>query len=93
MDDDAAVAESYVIAVSTAATDNGDQDTLSGGRYVDRYQRVDGSWKCSHRTFVADWIIEQPSTDQRDEPGGMYEALTTRGGLYPDDPIYAFWSA
>ena len=93
VDGDAAVAESYVIAVATAPGDDGDQDTISGGRYVDRYQRVDGAWKCSHRTFVADWIIEQPSTDQRDEPGSMYEALTTRGSLYPDDPIYSFWSA
>ncbi len=91
VDGDTAVAESYVIAVATASTDNGDQDTLSGGRYLDRYQRVNGQWKCSHRTFVSDWIIEQPSTDQRDEPGSMYESLTTRGGLYPDDPVYGFW--
>ncbi|MDH3641874.1 MAG: nuclear transport factor 2 family protein [Gammaproteobacteria bacterium] len=93
VDGDSAVAESYVIAIATAATDEGDQDTLSGGRYVDRYQRLNGAWKCSHRTFVSDWIIEQPSTDQRDEPGSMYEALTTRGGLYPEDPIYSFWKA
>lgn len=93
VDGDSAVAESYVIATATAATDDGDQDTLSGGRYIDRYQRLNGAWKCSHRTYVADWIIEQPSTDQRDEPGSMYEALSTRGALYPDDPVYSFWNA
>jgi hypothetical protein len=93
VDGDSAVAESYVIAVATAPADDGDQDTISGGRYVDRYQKLDGLWKCSHRTFVADWVIEQPCTDQRDEPGGMYESLTTRGGLYPNDPLYAFWKA
>ncbi len=92
VDGDAAVAESYVIAVSTAAGEDGDVDTLTGGRYLDRFQRVDGQWKTSHRTYVSDWLIEQPSSDQRDEPGSMYEALTTRGGLYPDDPVYAFWS-
>lgn len=91
VDDESAVAESYVIATATAATDQGDQDTLSGGRYVDRYQFLNGAWKCSHRTFVSDWIIEQPSTDQRDEPGSMYESLTLRGGLYPNDPVYSFW--
>lgn len=90
---DSAVAESYVIAMATAPSDDGDQDTLSGGRYLDRYQRADGVWKCSHRTFVADWVIEQPSTDQRDQPGSMYEALTTRGGLYPNDPLYSFLAA
>ncbi len=89
---ESAIAESYVIATATAGTDHGDQDTLSGGRYVDRYQLVDGAWKCSHRTFISDWIIEQPSTDQRDQPGSMYESLTLRGGLYPNDPVYAFWN-
>jgi SnoaL-like domain len=93
VDGESAVAESYVIATATAATDHGDQDTLSGGRYLDRYQLVDGVWKCSHRTFVSDWIIEQPSTDQRDVPGSMYESLTIRGGLHPSDPVYAFWNS
>ncbi len=93
VDGDTAVAESYVIAIATADTDDGDQDTLTGGRYIDRYQRLNGAWKCSHRTFVADWIIEQPSTDQRDQPGTMYETLSTRGGLYPEDPIYSFWGS
>jgi hypothetical protein len=92
VDGDSAVAESYVIAIATAASDDGDQDTISGGRYLDRYERLDGVWKCSHRAFVADWIIEQPSTDQRDEPGGMYASLTTRGSLYPNDPLYSFWN-
>lgn len=91
VDGESAVAESYVIATATAATDQGDQDTLSGGRYLDRYKQLNGAWKCSHRTFVSDWIIEQPSTDQRDEPGSMVESLTIRGCLYPNDPVYSFW--
>ena len=93
VDGESAVAESYVIAAATAASDQGDQDTLSGGRYLDRYQLLGGVWKCSHRTFVSDWIIEQPSTDQRDVPGSMYESLTIRGSLYPNDPVYAFWNS
>lgn len=93
VDGESAVAETYVIATATAATDHGDQDTLSGGRYLDRYQLLDGVWKCSHRTFVSDWIIEQPSSDQRDIPGSMYESLTLRGGLHPNDPVYAFWKS
>ncbi len=36
-----------------------------------------------------DWMTSQPSTDQSGQ--GMYETLTTRGGKYPDDPLYAFW--
>lgn len=86
-----AVAETYVIAVDTRAGDDGDMDRLSGGRYLDRFEAIDGAWKFTHRTFVHDWQIEQPSTDQRDDPDGMYAALRTRGGHYPDDPVYSFW--
>ena len=95
VDGDSAVAESYVIAVSTTPGEDGseDQDAITGGRYLDRYRRVDGQWKCSHRSFVSDWVIEQPASDQRDEPGSMYETLTTRGGLFPNDPVYSFWNA
>lgn len=87
-----AVAETYVIAVDTRAGEGGDMDTLSGGRYLDRFEELDGAWKFTHRTFVHDWQIEQPATDQRNDPDGMYAALGTRGGHYPDDPVYAFWN-
>ncbi len=89
---DRAVAESYVIAISTAASAQGNTDRLTGGRYLDRFACVDGAWGFTHRSFVLDWLIEQPSSDRRDDPDSMYAALTTRGGLYPDDPLYAFWN-
>lgn len=87
-----AVAETYVIGHDTRAGDDGNVDSLTGGRYLDRFQKRDGIWKFTHRTFVHDWQIEQPCTDQRDDPDGMYAALQTRGGHFPDDPVYAFWS-
>lgn len=90
---DAAVAETYAIALATSRTDQGDQDAFVGGRYLDRFERIDGTWKFTHRTFVHDWQIEQPATDQRDDPDGMYAALTRRGTRYPDDPVYAFWDS
>ena len=90
---DAAVAETYAIAINTSRTDQGDQDAFVGGRYLDRFERIDGTWKFTHRTFVHDWQIEQPSTDQRDDPDGMYAALTRRGTLHPEDPVYAFWNS
>ena len=93
VDGDAAVAETYAIALATSPTDQGAQDALVGGRYLDRFERIDGAWKFTHRTFVHDWQIEQPSTDQRDDPDGMYAALTRRGTLHPDDPVYAFWNS
>ncbi len=93
VDGDDAVAESYAIGFSTSRTDEGDQDAFVGGRYLDRFERIDGTWKFTHRTFVHDWQIEQPSTDQRDDPDGMYAALTRRGTLHPDDPVYGFWDS
>ena len=81
---DDAVGESYVIANTTA----GGQDTLTGGRYVDAYQRRNGVWKIKARTFVVDWTNTQPTSY---ESGGMYAALTTRGCYGTSDPVYAFW--
>ena len=88
---DRAVAESYVIAIGTTADDGGDMDRLSGGRYLDRFACIDGAWRFEHRAFVQDWVIEQPTTDQRDDPDSIYASLANRGSRYPDDPIYAFW--
>jgi hypothetical protein len=81
---DDAVGESYVIANTTA----GGKDTLTGGRYVDAYQRRNGVWKIKARTFVVDWTNTQPTSY---ETGGMYAALTTRGCYGTSDPVYAFW--
>jgi hypothetical protein len=81
---DRAVGECYVIAHVTA----GGKDMLTGGRYIDAYERRDGVWKISARTFVLDWTHEQPTSD---EGGGLYASLTTRGCFGKDDPIYAFW--
>lgn len=40
-----------------------EMDLLVGGRYIDRFQRREGSWKISHRTGLTDWIrLEPPST-------------------------------
>jgi len=82
---DRAVGECYVIANATA----GGKDTLTGGRYVDAYERRNGIWKISSRTFVLDWINAQPTSF---EGGGMYASLRTRGCFGKEDPIYAFWN-
>lgn len=82
---DGAVGESYVIANVTV----GGRDILTGGRYIDAYERRSGVWKIKSRTFVVDWTNAQPTSY---EGGGMYASLTTRGCFGKSDPIYAFWS-
>jgi hypothetical protein len=79
-----AVGESYVLAAVTA----GGIDTLTGGRYIDAYERRDGVWKIKHRVFVQDFSNAQPTSY---EASGMYAALTTRGSFGAQDPVYAFW--
>ena len=89
VDGDVATAESYVLAFTSADVEGQDTDTFTGGRYVDRYERRDGVWKCTQRTFVLDWQTGHPSSDMGDT--GMLATLQTRGGRKPDDPIYEFW--
>jgi len=83
---DHAVGELYVIAQMTA----GGQDVMTGGRYIDTYQRRNGTWKIKTRTFVADWNTTHPSTLQKD---GFYEALKTWGSWGKSDPVYAHWAS
>ena len=35
-------------------------DRFICGRYIDRYRRVDGSWRMSHRTEAVDWSRTEP---------------------------------
>lgn len=85
IDGDGAVGETYVIAASTGRDGT---DTLTGGRYIDRFARRDGRWAIAERTFVLDWLRGEPST--RDMAGGMYAALDLHGQRGKGDPVYAF---
>lgn len=83
---DHAVGEHYIIAQMGASGN----DVMTGGRYIDSYERRDGVWKIASRTFVIDWTTSYPSSNQQD---GMYASLTTRGRYGPNDPIYAHWES
>ena len=83
---DHAVGEHYVIAHMCA----GGQDVMTGGRYIDSYERRGGIWKIASRTFVADWNSTHPKSMELD---GMYETLKTRGSFGKGDPIYAHWAS
>jgi len=81
-----AVGEHYVITHHRTSA----EDTMTGGRYLDRYERRDGTWKIASRVFVSDWTATHPSTY---EPAGFYEGLTTRGCFGSNDPIYKHWES
>lgn len=90
---DGAVGETYVIASATTRGDGASDstDTLTGGRYIDRFERREGRWAIAERTFVLDWARSEPST--RDMAGSMYGALDLHGSRGKADPSYAFLSA
>lgn len=83
---DHAVGEHYVIAHDRAQG----TERMTGGRYVDSYERRDGTWKIAARTFVCDWTASHPASF---EPAGFYEGLTTRGCFGRLDPIYKHWES
>lgn len=82
---DHAIGEHYVIAHSRG----GGNDTMTGGRYLDSYERRGGVWKIRSRSFVSDWAATHPTSF---ESGGFYEPLTTRGCYGRSDPVYAHWA-
>jgi ketosteroid isomerase-like protein len=88
VDGDVAVGESYVIAYQNTAGDT-PEDVMTGGRYVDRYERRQGVWKIAHRTFVLDWTTSSPSKNLMDS--GMFEGMTT-GCRSQADPVYKLWA-
>lgn len=87
IDGDHAVGEAYVIAHTLSLGDT-PEETLTGGRYLDRFEKRGGRWAISERRFVSDWNMSRPATMETD---GMYESLTTRGGWSPDDPSIGFF--
>jgi len=87
VDGDRAIGETYVIAASDFACEGG-SEMLTGGRYVDRFERRDGVWKIAERNFVLDWNRTDPPTSSAE---GMYAALDLRGAWGKADPVYAFW--
>lgn len=83
---DHAVGEHYILAHMSV----GGQDVMTGGRYIDSYERRGGVWKIKARTFVADWNTTHPKSLELD---GMYEPLKTRGSFGPNDPVYKLWNS
>jgi hypothetical protein len=52
---DIAYCESYFLACHLIEHQGADWTWMVGGRYVDRLERRDGSWRIAHRTAVYDW--------------------------------------
>jgi ketosteroid isomerase-like protein len=87
---DTAEGEIYTIAVHTFAGRDHDVDLLIGGRYLDKYEKRDGTWKITKRTIVTDWAqMRDPSAMDLSHP---ITKGTLKGTLDASDPSYQFFS-
>ncbi len=61
-----------------------------GGRYLDKYEKRDGTWKINERTIVTDWAnVNDPSSMDMSHP---ITKDTLKGALDASDPSYQFFS-
>lgn len=60
---DEAFGEVYFNAYHKISTEDGFQDLVIAGRYLDRYERREGVWKFAYRSERVDWSHTAPSHD------------------------------
>ena len=82
-DDEEAFGEVYFNAYHKVQGENGCDDIVIAGRYLDRYVRRDGEWKIAYRSEVVDFSRTAPTCDPYFElaPDGIV-------GARRDDPLY-----
>jgi hypothetical protein len=81
IDGDRAEGEIYNIATHTFTAGDRDVDVIVGGRYLDKYEKRDATWKFIERKIVTDWAnVNDPSRVDlshpitRDTPKGVPDA-------------------
>jgi hypothetical protein len=83
---DNAEGEVYTIATHTFNAGDRDVDVVVGGRYLDRYEKRDGTWKFIERTIVTDWAqVNDPSVVDLSHP---ITRDTPKGSPDADDPSH-----
>jgi len=55
---DTALVETHVTAYHRVTGDDGDRDSVIGGRYLDRLNKREDRWRIAHRTMLYDWYQE-----------------------------------
>ncbi len=100
VDGDRAESEVYFMAHAIYEHDGKDWDQVSAGRYLDTWERRDGTFRISQRTVVYDWFRTDPINTQWPGPDHdvpkMYhggEALPANRSVYgspgAEDPSYS----
>lgn len=85
VDGDRAWGEAYYVANHDLKGPDGELlRYTAAGRYLDRFERREGSWRIVHRLSVSDWCATVPRTDTWDRSAGPRQY----GERGPDDPVY-----
>ncbi len=87
---DRAAGESYFIAHHVLPGEGGERFMVAAGRYLDRFERRDGSWRIAHRHAVYDWSTVTAASDIWDRAAMPGYAFGERG---KSDPSYAHFGA
>jgi hypothetical protein len=69
LDGDTAKAETHVFSYHRVTMEEGDHDTIIGGRYLDRFEKRDGDWRIADRVMLYDWEQDGLSLHCRPFPG------------------------
>ena len=80
---DEAFGEVYFNAYHKLPVEDGFQDMVIAGRYIDRYECREGVWKMAYRSERNDWSTTAPSSDSYFE-----QALDGLRGSRRDDAVY-----
>ena len=80
---DRAGAETYFIASLCRDGESGRMLDQMGGRYIDEFERRDGTWRIKLRTCVSEWAASAPIVEDFLDRGNF-----DRGSQSRDDPSY-----
>jgi hypothetical protein len=82
--------EVYTIATHTLMAGDRDVDVVVGGRYLDKYEKRDETWKFIERAIVTDWAhVNDPSTVDLSHP---ITRATPTGSPDSNDASHQFFS-
>jgi hypothetical protein len=84
IDGDSAEAESYVLIASLGA--DGRTAAVTGGRWLDRFERRDGFWRIAGRRFVTDWSFTADGAESHN-PDGYVRGRPDRGDISYQRPL------
>ena len=89
---DNALVETHVLAYHRVKTPDGQHDSVIGGRYLDWFEALEGTWRIAKRSMIYDWYQDFGSAADWTHDGLMGMPFDTGGftGRSVGDPSESF---